>query len=221
MEKLNGLKRVLVLASVSPRRRGFLHQLGYSFEAVAPAVVERAHAGEAAGDYVLRNAREKAADVAERAGRGAVVVAADTIVVLRGRIMEKPRSVEEAREMLRALSGVTHQVISAFCVRGPGADGVAMAREGEVTTDVEFKGLTEAEIEAYIASGEPMDKAGAYAIQGRAAYMIRQIRGSYTNVVGLPLTELVTVLAEEFGIEPRFRNPGEAGAGEGAGDVMG
>jgi septum formation protein len=92
---------------------------------------------------------------------------------------------------------------------------------GEVTTDVEFKGLTEAEIEAYIASGEPMDKAGAYAIQGRAAYMIRQIRGSYTNVVGLPLTELVTVLAEEFGIEPRFRNPGEAGAGEGAGDVMG
>ena len=75
MEKLNGLKRVLVLASVSPRRRGFLHQLGYSFEAVAPAVVERAHAGEAAGDYVLRNAREKAADVAERAGRCAVSVA--------------------------------------------------------------------------------------------------------------------------------------------------
>lgn len=207
MEKLNGLKRVLVLASGSPRRRGFLYQLGYFFESVLPATEEKSRRGELAADYVLRNAREKAADVAGRAAANAVVIAADTVVALGGRIMEKPRSVAEAEGMLRALSGATHQVISAFCVRGPGAAGGPLLREQVVTTDVEFKELTAGEIEAYIASGEPMDKAGAYAIQGRAAYMIRQIRGSYTNVVGLPLAELVMVLSDEFGIEPKFRNP--------------
>ena len=210
MEKSNSGSRPLVLASASPRRRGFLHQLGYHFEVVTPATEEKARPGETATDYVLRNAQEKSADVAGRVTAGAVVIAADTVVVLGGRIMEKPRSEDDAREMLRALSGHVHQVVTGVCVRGPTASGEPLVRTMVVATDVEFKVLPEEEIEAYVASGEPMDKAGAYAIQGRAAYMIRQIRGSYTNVVGLPLTELVEILADEFGVKPTFHGPAGA-----------
>ena len=204
MDETSTQERSVVLASASPRRRGFLHQLGYHFEVVTPATEEKVRPGESAPDYVLRNAAEKAEDVASRVAAGAVVVAADTVVVLRGRIMEKPRSEADAHAMLRSLSGQVHQVVTGFCVRGPDRTGAAAVRALAVSTDVEFKELADAEIDAYIRSGEPMDKAGAYAIQGRAAYMIRQIRGSYTNVVGLPLTELVEILAREFGVEPTF-----------------
>ncbi|HPT15836.1 MAG TPA: Maf family protein [Kiritimatiellia bacterium] len=210
MAESNSGNRPLVLASASPRRRGFLHQLGYAFEVVTPATEEKARSGESAPDYVRRNAAEKAADVAARATPGAVVIAADTVVVLRGRIMEKPRSEAEACAMLRSLGGQVHQVVTGFCVRGPGPDGAERVHARTVSTDVEFKELAEAEIAAYVRSGEPMDKAGAYAIQGRAAYMIRQIRGSYTNVVGLPLTELVETLANEFGVAPTFHGPAGA-----------
>ena len=210
MEKSNFENRLLVLASASPRRRGFLHQLGYHFEVVTPATAEQARPGESATDYVLRNAQEKSADVAGRVAAEAVVIAADTVVVLRGRIMEKPRSEADAHAMLRALSGQVHQVITGVCVRGPGRNGKPAVRTLAVSTDVEFKELPDAEIDAYIRSGEPMDKAGAYAIQGRAAYMIRQVRGSYTNVVGLPLTELVAILATDFGVQPTFHGPAGA-----------
>lgn len=210
METSNSGNRPVVLASASPRRRGFLHQLGYHFEVVTPATEEKACPGESATEYVLRNAAEKARDVAGRVAADAVVVAADTVVVLRGRIMEKPESEAAAREMLRALSGQTHQVITGLCVQGPGQAGPATVRTLAVSTDVEFKKLVDDEIEAYIRSGEPMDKAGAYAIQGRAAYMIRRIRGSYTNVVGLPLTELEEILAEDFGVRPTFHGPAGA-----------
>ncbi len=210
MEESRFGSRPVVLASASPRRRGFLHQLGYAFEVVTPATEEQARPGEGARKYVLRNATEKAADVAGRVPGGTVVIAADTVVVLGGRIMEKPKSVEEAQGMLRALSGQVHQVMTGVCVRGPSKGGEGVVRSMVVSTDVEFKVLPEEEIEAYVASGEPMDKAGAYAIQGRAAYMIRQIRGSYTNVGGLPLTELEEVLSAEFGVKPTFQ--GVAGA---------
>ncbi|MGD9611729.1 MAG: nucleoside triphosphate pyrophosphatase [Kiritimatiellia bacterium] len=210
MDTTNSATRSLVLASASPRRRGFLHQLGYHFEVVTPATEEKVRPGERPTDYVLRNAAEKSADVAGRVAAGAVVIAADTVVVLRERIMEKPQSAADAHAMLRALSGQVHQVVTGFCVRGPDRTGAAAVRAQAVSTDVEFKELADAEIDAYIHSGEPMDKAGAYAIQGRAAYMIRQVRGSYTNVVGLPLTELVEILATEFGVEPTFH--GAAGA---------
>ena len=103
MEKSSFESRPLVLASASPRRRGFLHQLGYSFEVVTPATEEKARPGESAADYVLRNAAEKSADVASRVAAGAVIIAADTVVVLRGKIMEKPRSESDAHGMLRAL----------------------------------------------------------------------------------------------------------------------
>jgi septum formation protein len=210
MDPLPSGSRHLVLASASPRRRGYLHQLGYDFEAVTPQTEEKPRAGETPEAYVRRNALEKSADVAGRVSPRAVVVAADTVVVLRGRIMEKPAGAEGAREMLRALSGQVHQVITGVCVRGRGADGAEKMRSFAVTTDVEFKALPDEEIEAYLASGEPMDKAGAYAIQGRAAYMIRRIAGSYTNVVGLPLTELEETLSAEFGVKPTFHGPAGA-----------
>ena len=210
MEKSNSSNRPVVLASASPRRRGFLHQLGYCFEVVVPATEEKPRPNETATDYVLRNAAEKAADVAGRAPADAVVIAADTVVVLRGRIMEKPGSEAGAHEMLRALSGQVHQVITGVCLRGRGKKGGPPVRSFAVSTDVEFNDLADEEIDAYIRSGEPMDKAGAYAIQGRAAYMIRRIQGSYTNVVGLPLTELVEILADEFGVKPTFHGPAGA-----------
>lgn len=210
MEESSFESRPVVLASASPRRRGFLHQLGYQFEVVTPATEEKVRPGEAATEYVLRNASEKAQDVAGRVAPDSVVIAADTVVVLRGRIMEKPGTEAGAREMLRALSGQVHQVITGVCVRGPGPAGAPVARAFAVSTDVEFNALSDEEIGAYIRSGEPMDKAGAYAIQGRAAYMIRQIRGSYTNVVGMPLTELVEILAAEFGVQPTFHGPAGA-----------
>lgn len=210
MERSNSGSRPVVLASASPRRRGFLHQLGYQFEVVTPATEEKVRPGEGATDYVLRNAAEKSADVAGRVAAGSVVIAADTVVVLRGRIMEKPASEADAHAMLRALGGQVHQVVTGVCVRGPGTGGAPAIRSFAVSTDVEFKQLPDEEIEAYVRSGEPMDKAGAYAIQGRAAYMIRQIRGSYTNVVGLPLTELEEVLAKDFGVRPTFHGPAGA-----------
>jgi septum formation protein len=205
MENSTSSPRRLVLASASPRRREYLERLGYRFEVAVPGIEERARPGEGAVEYVERNAREKAADVAARAGIDAVVVAADTVVVLDGRILEKPDGEADAREMLRALSGRSHQVVTGVCARGPARDGEAAERGFSVSTDVEFKELPEEEIEAYVCGGEPMDKAGAYAIQGGAAYMVRRIAGSYTNVVGLPLAELEETLSGVFGIRPSFR----------------
>ena len=203
--------RKLILASASPRRRGYLHQLGYQFEVVIPDTVERPQDGECATEYVVRNAREKAALIAAQVAEdNAVVIAADTVVVLDGRIMEKPDGTEGAFEMLRSLSGNTHEVISGVCVQGVAPNGEERIIGFSVTTQVVFRHLPDAEIMAYIESGEPMDKAGAYAIQGRAAYMIERIVGSYTNVVGLPLSELVEVLSSDFDIHPTFH--GAAGA---------
>lgn len=196
----------LILASGSPRRREYFERMGYEFEVVRPGTEERVRGGETARDYVGRNAAEKAAEVARRAGPGTVVVSADTVVVRGEEILEKPKDAADARRMLRELSGATHQVMTGLCIR-EGGDGGKEVRT-VVTTDVEFKELGEEEIEAYIASGEPMDKAGAYAIQGLAAYMIRAIRGSYTNVVGLPLAETADILAGTFGVRPRMRGKG-------------
>ncbi len=210
MEKSNLGNRPLVLASASPRRRGFLHQLGYAFEVVTPATEEKPRPNETATDYVLRNAVEKAQDVAGRVAPGTLVIAADTVVVLKGRIMEKPGTEAVAQEMLRSLSGQVHQVVTGVCLHGECPSCGKMGRSFAVSTDVEFKDLSDEEIEGYIRSGEPMDKAGAYAIQGRGAYMIRRIHGSYTNVVGLPMTELVEMLEEVFGVLPLYHGPAGA-----------
>lgn len=191
----------LVLASGSPRRREFFRQMGYAFEVVRPDTVERVHPGEKPRDYVRRNAWEKALHVAET-HPDAVIVSADTVVVQGNDILEKPSSAADARRMLRELSGNTHQVMTGVCILGPAPGGARAEWRDVVVTDVEFKPLSDAEIDAYVASGEPADKAGAYAIQGLAAFMVRAIRGSYTNVVGLPLAEVADVLAGTFGIPP-------------------
>ena len=180
------------LASRSPRRRQLLEQLGIEFEVLDTDVVEIRAADEPAIDYVNRVAREKAgAGLLQVAGvPGALVVGADTEVELDGVVFGKPRDAADAAAMLRLLSGRTHRVISVvWCVTAGAEDHVVSISE------VSFAELDEARIAAYVASGEPFGKAGAYAIQGRAAAFIRDLRGSYSGVMGLPLYETSQLLS--------------------------
>jgi septum formation protein len=181
---------VIVLASASPRRAELLASAGLSFVVVPSSVVEERLPGEAAEEFVRRLAAAKARDVAG-AQRDGVVVGADTEVVLDGEILGKPRDDEDARSMLARLSGRAHDVVTGYEVYDIAA---GRGEGGVVHTRVEFAPLSREEIDAYVASGEPRGKAGAYAIQGRAAGMIRRIEGSYTNVVGLPLREVLEAL---------------------------
>ncbi len=190
-----------ILASTSPRRRELLAALGRPFAIIAPTVDEIPVPGESPAGYARRAAAEKAAAVAARlpprrpnqARR--IVIGCDTDVVLGTRILGKPRDAADARRMLRALSGRWHRVISGLCVLRETAGGAWRERTIVVATEVRFRRISRSEIERYVASGEPMDKAGAYAIQGGAAGMVAAIRGSYTNVVGLPLAELTAILS--------------------------
>ncbi len=180
----------IVLASASPRRAELLASAGIAFTVAPSTIPEEFLPDETPGDAVRRLARAKAQDVAERTP-GRFIVAADTVVVLEGEVMGKPRDPADAGRMLRRLSGRVHEVVTGFEVY----DKETGRAVGEiVTTCVEFKPLHPAEIQAYVATGCPLDKAGAYGIQGRAAYMIRRVEGSYTNVVGLPLSEVVEAL---------------------------
>ncbi|MUM78145.1 septum formation protein Maf [Pseudodesulfovibrio sp. F-1] len=189
----------IVLASASPRRRELLADLGLDFEVVPSRATEPAPLpGEKADDYAGRMARMKTMEVAERFPER-TVLGADTIVVLGDRIMGKPSDPGNALSMLTALSGQTHQVISAFCLMTPGRTPLTRA----VTTDVDMRASTEAELRAYIATGEPMDKAGAYAIQGVGTFLVTAIRGSYTNVVGLPVARVLEALVEGGLVRPR------------------
>jgi len=176
----------LVLASQSPRRRELLEQLGFALE-VRPAHADEAVLpGEAARAYVLRVAREKA-----RAVEGALVLAADTAVVLRGEVLGKPRDAEDARRMLGALSGTVHEVLTAVCLR---RRAPALELDAVVSTSVRFAPLSPAEVAWYVATGEPLDKAGAYAIQGAGGAFVLGVEGSVSNVVGLPLAETADLL---------------------------
>jgi len=182
----------IILASASPRRAELLESAGVRFNVVPGHIDETPLPGEQPVDHVLRLAREKGAEVAGRE-EGRFFIGADTIVLCDGEIMGKPLDNDDARRMLAKLSGRTHQVITGFVVLDR-ESGRTVA--GSVTTDVTFKPLDAAEIDAYVATGCPLDKAGAYAIQGGAAYMVERISGSYTNVVGLPLCEVVGALRE-------------------------
>ena len=175
----------LILASASPRRRELLDQLGVRYTCDPAHLDESQHRGEKPADYVQRMAHEKAQLVAARYPPSSLVIlAADTSVVLDDQVLGKPRDAEEAMDMLSRLSDRWHTVLTAVCVRG--ASGVS----GElVATEVEFVVLSRAVIAAYLATAEPWDKAGAYAIQGLGGAFVRSIRGSYSNVVGLPLCE--------------------------------
>lgn len=175
----------LILASASPRRRALLAAAGYSFDVVTSDIDERPWPREKPASYALRNASEKARAVAAR-HPSATVLAADTIVVLDDHILEKPTDAAHAAEMLRRLSGREHEVMTGVCVWRPNGGGFRERAE-VVRTRVWFRALSESDIAEYIATGEPMDKAGAYAIQGGAARFVERIDGPYDNVVGLPM----------------------------------
>lgn len=190
-------KSNIILASASPRRVELLSSAGIEFEVVPGDVDEGLRPGEAPEDYVMRLARAKAEDVARKAG-GRFYIGADTIVVCDGEIMGKPKDSFDAERMLNKISGISHEVVTGFTVYDKERDGIIT---DAVRTTVYFKPLRDAEIHAYIATGCPFDKAGAYAIQGGAAYMVQKIEGSYSNVVGLPLCEVVDVLRRMGAIE--------------------
>jgi septum formation protein len=183
----------LFLASTSPRRRELLAQLGLEFSVLRVDIDESRRDGEAPADYVVRLAREKAVAGLAAAGEG-VVVAADTTVVLGDDILGKPASQEEAMAMWSRLAGCEHRVLTGVAVGHHERIEVRV-----VATTVRFRPIDAAEMRAYWASGEPGDKAGGYAIQGRGAIFVTGIDGSYSNVVGLPLAETAELLAR-FGI---------------------
>lgn len=183
------MARRLYLASTSPRRAELLAQIGVAFQSCAPAVDETPQPGEMPTAYVERLARAKALAV-QAPEAHACVLGADTAVVLDGRILGKPVDKQDGIAMLRALSGRRHQVLTAVAVA---QDGACLSEV--VSTEVCFRALSEAEIQAYWASGEPCDKAGAYGIQGLAAVFVTRIEGSYSAVVGLPLCETARLLA--------------------------
>jgi septum formation protein len=183
----------LILASSSPRRAQILRDAGLVFSIISSAVDETPIPGEAPGDLVLRLANAKAELVAARSVGPAIVVAADTVVVLEGQILGKPRSTDDARHMLEKLSGRTHSVVTGVSlIRLPDVEQRAFVE----TTLVHFDRLSANEITRYLATDEPHDKAGAYAIQGRAGRYIPRIEGCYYNVVGLPLARLLSELHE-------------------------
>jgi septum formation protein len=187
---------MLVLASASPRRRELLTQAGFEFQVFPSSVPEEHHAGEDAISFATRLAREKALAIFDEQSaldtpeNPLLVLGADTVVVVDGDILGKPADAEDAARMLARLSGRTHQVITGVCL----VSRVGVEATAEVTF-VRMQTLSATEIAAYVATGEPLDKAGAYAIQGRAARWIPRIQGCYFNVVGLPLA-LVTSLIE-------------------------
>ncbi len=184
--------RPLVLASASPRREQLLREAGLSFEIVAPPPDEEDGVDDSLPpeEAARQRARIKAAWAAVR-HPGAVVVGADTVVVLGGDEMGKPRNESEARKMLARLSGRRHHVVTGFAIAIDGN-----IRTYAVRTEVRFRALDDESIGRYVATGEPMDKAGAYAIQGAGGGLIDSVSGSYTNVVGLPLPEVLSALAD-------------------------
>ena len=196
MNKPHGRPR-LILASNSPRRRYLLAQAGLTFSVIPSDVDERKVAMSDPDVYVRTLAESKAIDISEK-HPDSWVIGADTIVLIEGWILGKPDSQDAARGMLHRLSGKTHQVFTGYCI--------CCKRENRlfsdtVKTDVHFKTLSEREIEWYIQTGEPFDKAGAYGIQGIGSFLVRRINGSYANVVGLPVCEVMDFLINEGIIE--------------------
>lgn len=192
----------LILASASPRRRELLERLGLPFE-VRPSGIEEPLAAEVpASTLATTLARAKAADIADRlraAGEAALVLGADTLVVLDGQPLGKPTSRSDARAMLRALRGRSHEVVTAVVVRA--ADPAGRELTEAVVSQVLMRDYTDDEIAAYVATGEPDDKAGAYAVQGRGRRLVSRVDGCYTNVVGLPLRTTARLL-QAFGLTP-------------------
>jgi septum formation protein len=182
----------LLLASTSPQRKAILEQLHIPFDVIAPVYDEETPAGSDPFEVVREHARGKARSVTDIA-EDRPVLGVDTTVVLDGRIFGKPTNASDAEQMLEELSGKTHVVVSGLCLLTPGWEDV----EHEAT-QVSFRELTPRELGTYVATGEWEGRAGAYAIQGRGASLVRQIEGDYLNIVGLPAALLVRLLAERF-----------------------
>jgi len=180
----------LILASASPRRAEILRTVGWPFETLAVDIDESRRAGEEAAAYVQRLARAKA-DAAGLRAPGATILGADTVVVIEKEILGKPHDDEDARRMLRLLRDRWHQVLTGVALVNGETGSPKVAHE---VTEVRFAEMSEEEISWYVATGEPQDKAGAYAIQGRGARFIKEIRGDYLNVVGLPVRLLYELL---------------------------
>ncbi len=191
----------VILGSSSPRRRELLAAAGVAFEIVTPDIEEVPRRGESPEAFARRAAREKAEAVTSRlpprrpAAPLRVVIGCDTVVALGPRILGKPRDAADARRMLRALSGRVHRVLSSVCVMHETPAGGWRRAQRTPATTVAFRRLTADEIARYVAGGEPMDKAGAYAIQGGAAAFVRHVHGCYTNVIGFPLEDALALLA--------------------------
>jgi septum formation protein len=179
----------LILASASPRRRELLAQVGLQFEVIPAHIDETRHANEDPAIYVARLALEKAQAIHAQ-HPDAIVLGADTTVVLNGEVLNKPADLAEAEKMLRSLSGQTHQVHTGIAVVGSTAQ-----RSHVETTNVIFAPIPEEDLAAYLATGDSLDKAGAYGIQGYAARWIPRIEGDYFNVMGLPVAATVKLLA--------------------------
>ncbi|MBN2225078.1 MAG: septum formation inhibitor Maf [Deltaproteobacteria bacterium] len=190
--------RRIILASHSPRRRELLAALGIVFEVIGTDLDESAAAGETVQEHVLRLAGQKAWAVSCK-NPDAVVIGADTIVVTDGDVLGKPADEKDAARMLGLLSGKTHEVLTGIAVVVP-QDENAYAQV--VRTAVVMRVLEPLEIAAYVATGEPMDKAGAYAVQGMASAFVSRIEGSYTNVVGLPTAEIIGLLRTLGAVKP-------------------
>ena len=190
--------RPLILASESPRRKRLLQSIGLEFKVHPSNEEESGDSFACPADAAEEWATRKAVSVS-RLFPDSWVLGADTVVVLDGRIFGKPADRSAARKMLESLSGRIHEVITGMCLANAEKD---IRRTGAVITQVQFKGLAETEIEAYIRTGEPMDKAGAYGIQGIGAFLVKWISGSYSNVVGLPVCHVVDWLTAEGIIEP-------------------
>ena len=194
----------VVLGSASPRRQELLRLLGITFTVCRPMVEERRTEGESALAYVQRNSQLKADWVSQnysvpqsQSDRDAIIISADTVVVIGSSVLEKPADTAEAEVMLARLSGMTHQVITGVTLAAVNSSQ-SKRRTFAVETSVTLKETTRPERQTYIASGEPFDKAGAYGAQGIGAYMVKAINGSYTNVVGLPLAEVADLLVKDF-----------------------
>lgn len=187
----------LILASKSPRRKCLLEQARLTFSIIPSDFEESSVTMSDPDSYVKRLAESKAFDISEQ-HPDCWVIGADTIVMIDHKILGKPGSKEEARSMLKQLSGRTHQVLTGYCICCKNKDTVFSETE---KTDVHFKSLSEAEIDWYIQTGEPFDKAGAYAIQGIGTFLVKSLNGSYTNVVGLPVCEVIEHLINEGVVE--------------------
>jgi septum formation protein len=186
----------LILASGSPRRKALLCAAGLRFDVIESGISEMRIAGESGRDYALRVACEKALSVSARVP-DALVLAADTVVICDDQILVKPNDPDEACRMLAMLSGKTHTVVTAYAL----ASVNAILERAPIISKVTFRPLGSAEIEQYVATGEPLDKAGAYGIQGKGADFIAMVAGSRDNVMGLPMQEVLAALAR-MGIAP-------------------